>query len=209
MNEELSFVRIDDDISYIIPATNPLSANVVIIKGNEALWLFDVGSHPKIPDIIKRINVEDKPLNVILSHFHMDHIANITNIKYNNLYQGRYTYKHTNAGIIVENDINIEDGNISLHIFVLPSSHSKGAIGLEVNEKYCFLGDGVYARNKKDSRLYNVSLLKEQIDLLKTIKSDNFMLSHKTPFAMPKEAVIGWLESIYSKRKKNESYISM
>ncbi|MDD5829484.1 MAG: hypothetical protein PUD10_10055, partial [Lachnospira sp.] len=61
MNEELSLVSIDDDISYITPSTNPLSANVVIIKGSEALWLFDVGSHPDIPGIIKRINVEDKP----------------------------------------------------------------------------------------------------------------------------------------------------
>lgn len=45
-------VAINNLISYISPTENPLSANVVMIQGKDALWLYDVGNHPDIPAII-------------------------------------------------------------------------------------------------------------------------------------------------------------
>ena len=52
LKDELMIARLDDNISYIEPTVNPLSANVVIINGKDAVWLYDVGSHPDIPDML-------------------------------------------------------------------------------------------------------------------------------------------------------------
>ena len=52
MYDELKFIKIDENISYISPTENPLSANVVIIQCENDIWLYDVGSHPDIPAMI-------------------------------------------------------------------------------------------------------------------------------------------------------------
>ena len=97
---------------------------------------------------------------------------------------------------------------MNLHIFPLPSSHAKGSLALEINEKYCFLGDGVYAMQKGEKRLYNAGILKEEIEILKNIKAQHFMLSHRNPFDNSKDSVIRLLDGIYAKRKSGEPYIS-
>ena len=51
--DELRIARLDDNISYIQPTVNPLSANVVIINSKDAVWLYDVGNHPDIPDVLE------------------------------------------------------------------------------------------------------------------------------------------------------------
>ena len=117
------------------------------------------------------------------------------------------TYKHTHIGSILEDDVYIEDGKSVLHMFPLPSSHAKGSIALEVNNEYCFLGDGLYAMQKGFQSLYNTGILKEEIEVLKKVKAKNFMCSHKTPFGRSKAGVIRWLESIYDKRTKDNPYI--
>lgn len=207
--DECRLIKVDNDISYIAPTSNPLSANVVVIQGRESEWIYDVGAHPDIPGLLETLNQDSRKVNVVLSHFHGDHIGNLSKIRYDEVYQGRLTYKHTNTGVIIESDVFFQDGDISLHLFPLPSSHAKGCVALEVNEKYCFLGDGVYAMEKGGSRLYNSGLLREQIKVLKSVKADNFMLSHKMPFGKPKDVVIMWLEEIYGRREKNEAYIKV
>ena len=223
LKDELRITRLDDNISYIEPTVNPLSANVVIINGKDAVWLYDVGSHPDIPDMLEcyiRTQCCDndsisalqcKKVNVVLSHFHHDHIGNIEHIYERheccNIYQGRMTYKHTNVGSIIEDDVYVEDGEISLHIFPLPSSHAKGSMALEVNNEYCFLGDGIYAMQKGSQRLYNAGILKEEIDVLRKIRVEKFMCSHRTPFENSRSGVIRWLESIYGHRVKDNPYI--
>ncbi len=224
LKDELRITRLDDNISYIEPTVNPLSANVVIINGKDAVWLYDVGSHPDIPDMLydyitkSKVTVDDevslrkKKINIVLSHFHPDHTGNLMKICDKaggcEVYQGRLTYKHTHIGNVVEEDIYVDDGELSLHIFPLPSSHAKGSLAMEVNNKYCFLGDGIYAMQKGSGQLYNAGLLREEIEVLKNVKADKFMCSHKTPFERPKKVVIGWLESIYNKREKDNPYIS-
>ena len=188
--------------------TNPLSANVVLIEGENNLWLYDVGNNPCVSQIISAFNTSNKKINVILSHFHADHIGNLDKISYSNVYQGRLTYKYTKTGEILENDLYFRDGNMNLHIFPLPSSHAKGSLALEINEKYCFLGDGVYAMQKGEKRLYNAGILKEEIEILKNIKAQHFMLSHRNPFDNSKDSVIRLLDGIYAKRKSGEPYIS-
>ncbi len=137
---QMAVIELEKNISYIEPTQNPLSANVVLIEGENNLWLYDVGNNPCVPQIISAFNTSNKKINVILSHFHADHIGNLDKISYSNVYQGRLTYKYTKTGEILENDLYFRDGNMNLHIFPLPSSHAKGSLALEINEKYCFLG---------------------------------------------------------------------
>lgn len=135
---QMAVIELEKNISYIEPTQNPLSANVVLIEGENNLWLYDVGNNPCVSQIISAFNTSNKKINVILSHFHADHIGNLDKISYSNVYQGRLTYKYTKTGEILENDLYFRDGNINLHIFPLPSSHAKGSLALEINEKYCF-----------------------------------------------------------------------
>ena len=94
MYDELKFIKIDENISYISPTENSLSANVVIIQCENDIWLYDVGSHPDIPAMIDFINPHKKRVNVVLSYFHRDHICNLENIKYDKEYQGKMTYRY-------------------------------------------------------------------------------------------------------------------
>ena len=57
--DECNIIRLNNLISYISPTENPLSANVVMIQGKEALWLYDVGNHPDIPQVIEQFRDEE------------------------------------------------------------------------------------------------------------------------------------------------------
>ena len=62
--DECNIIRLNNLISYISPTENPLSANVVMIQGREALWLYDVGNHPDIPQVIEQFR-DGRNVNVI------------------------------------------------------------------------------------------------------------------------------------------------
>ena len=47
--DECRLIKVDNDISYIAPTSNPLSANVVVIQGRESEWIYDVGAHADSP----------------------------------------------------------------------------------------------------------------------------------------------------------------
>ena len=168
-NNNLELIKLNNHISYITSTDVPLSANVVLVNGNDHVWMFDVGNHPDIPEIVNEFNRDGKKVNAVLSHFHPDHIGNIKKIKFDKVYQGRLTYKHTGLGDITESDIYIDDGGVRLHIFPLPSSHSKGSLAMEADETYCFLGDGIYAMERLEEKVYNAGLLKEEINVLNNI----------------------------------------
>ena len=164
---------VTDYFSYITPAIKPLSANVSVIEGEKYLWVYDVGSHENIPEMLAEISKQKgKKIKIILSHFHPDHIANLQHIKWESLYQGKNTYKYTHIGEIVESDINVDETDIKLRIFQMPSSHAKGSLALLVNNKYCLLGDALYPAHKGDKTVYNAGILKQQIDILKQIADE-------------------------------------
>lgn len=199
---------VTDYFSYITPAIKPLSANVSVIEGEKYLWVYDVGSHENIPEMLAEISKQKgKKMKIILSHFHPDHIANVQHIKWESLYQGKNTYKYTHIGEIVESDINVDETDIKLRIFQMPSSHAKGSLALLVNNKYCLLGDALYPAHKGDKTVYNAGILKQQIDILKKMAAPYVLLSHREPFVQKKQAVISWLEKIYAMREKNEPWI--
>ena len=114
---------------------------------------------------------------------------------------GNYTFEKTGCGTIVNKPIYIDDG-LQLQIFPFPSSHAKGSLALEVDETYILLADGIYSTAKQGRPAYNVTLLKEGIDLLKRSKAPWLLLSHADPFMQRKEDVLEMLEGIYAQRKQ-------
>lgn len=196
-------IKITDDISYIPASSNPLSADIGIIWGKEHIWLFDVGNGLDLVTFIEKMPGNK---NIVLSHFHPDHIANLEQIHYQDLYIGAHTYQYTHKGTIIKNKQSFHDG-INLELFELPSSHAKGSLGLEVNGLYAFLGDGIYSTRKKGKTCYNANLLKEEIQILKALKAKYFLLSHDEKFIYPKEEIIQQLEKIYALRDPQTAYI--
>lgn len=184
-------IRINDKISYIKSSDNPLSSDVYLIKGDLYTWIFDVGSDIETLDTINSIEGQK---NIIISHFHADHIKNLDQIIFNELYVSKNTYKYSNAGIIVDDDIHIDDG-IKIHIFKVPSSHAKGCLALEIDEEYVFLGDAIYPKNKNGVREYNQQILYEEIKRLSGCMGEKFLLSHDKSPVTRKEVIVKYLET--------------
>ncbi len=199
--------KITAQISYLPASEQPLSADVGIIRTDKSIWIYDVGSNKEAADLINGISKENGlPKNVVLSHFHQDHSANINNIAYNKLYGGGFTCKHFGKEIaidLVDKDMFFEDG---VHLFPIPSSHAKGCAGLEYGD-YAFLGDSTYSCLKDGKIVYNSGQLKALIDKLKSLNANNFLLSHNQPFICSKDDVISELCKIYGMRERDSAYI--
>lgn len=198
-------LRISDRISYFPAVEDPLAADVGIVEGNEFVWLFDLGPHTSALQTLQTLN-PSKPFCLALSHFHQDHMAGWDQLPLQELYVGKQTYKYTHSGTVVESDLYVDD-DVKLHFFPLPSTHSKGSLGLEVDDTYAFLGDGIYPMQKNGQTLYNANLLADQLRVLRSLKAKYFLLSHDDPFVHPREAVLAELEAVYAKRQSQSMYI--
>ena len=190
-------IRINDKISYIECGERPLSSDIGIIKEGKDTWLYDVGNGAD------RIAGLSGQYHIVLSHFHPDHVGNLNRIGKKEVYVSAATQKYVRQGTIVTQDLYIG----GLHLFLLPSSHAKGCLGLEVDETYAFVGDALYCKAKLGYGVYNAQLLKEQIEVLKRLKAPWLLLSHRKNMVQKKDLLIEWLENIYDGREKGNPEI--
>lgn len=200
MNE----VSINEKISYIEATDDPLSADIGIVKEDDVSWLYDIGNGER------SISGLTGSYNVVLSHFHPDHIGNIGRIRIKDLYLSKETYEYIPKDILAACSIHIVTELINignLHIFPLPSSHAKGSLGLEIDGVYTFVGDALYCKTKNNTYLYNAQLLKEEIDVLKCLSSPFLLVSHFSGFIRSKADVLEELETIYAMRTKDSHEI--
>ena len=184
-------IVITDKISYVECTEDPLSADIGIIRDGEEIWLYDVGND------VRNLEGLSGQYNIVLSHFHQDHVGSIEKLGIKKLYVSKETQKHiAPAGMIVEEDMYVG----SLHIFPLRSSHAKGSLGLEVDGIYAFVGDALYCKAKNGKYCYNAQLLREEIDKLKELKATYLLASHHPGLVRKKDEVVAELEEIYAKR---------
>ena len=184
---------INDRISYIEATEEPLSADIGIIRCGDTEWLYDVGNDER------SLAGLDGQYNVVLSHFHQDHTGSLDKIRVGELYVSGATFRHTGWGTVVNGELTIGD----LRIFQIPSSHTKGCLGLEIGNEYAFVGDALYCKAKNGYYAYNSQLLKDEIEVLKQLKAQKLLVSHFQGLVRLKDEVIAELEQIYSKREKN------
>ena len=190
-------IRISDSISYIEASEDPLCADIGIIRRDGGTWLYDVGNGEK------NIAGLDGSYHIVLSHFHADHTGNLDLVRADSLWVSRETYDHVGRGTVVREDL-YTDG---LHLFPLPSSHTKGCLGLEADETYAFVGDALYCRVRDGFYIYNPQLLKDEITVLGRLKSSRLLVSHFRGLVRDKGEVIEELGMIYSQREKNSPEI--
>lgn len=211
-------VNINEYMSYIPASKNPLSADVILIEGEKYLYLFDVGNNEEVAAYLDAL---PKKKRVILSHFHADHTGSIGRVTFETVYAGPimgkyYQYfipdyekeKESEKYQTVAKTVQISDG-VDLEIHPVPSSHAKGSLLVQVNGEYILLGDAFYSRSKDRKPVYNVQLLKEEIQLLNGLSGDKLFLSHEKRPVKAKKGMVKFLEKIYEKRKKDNPYIEV
>lgn len=229
-------VKLTDRIWYLQMSYEPLSADVVAVRGDRAWWIFDVGAcdeavdfinalprssesstHLDTSECIKNATVPLKK-NIVISHFHRDHLLNVVrhcngevSLDFDTLYVGSHASKVVgeiadHEKITVTSPLSFDDG-VQIQILPMPNSHAKGSLALIVDD-YVFLGDATYPMVGHGSPdVYNVQILEQQIKFLKSLTATRFCLSHKRGLVRDKDSVIQFLESVYARRQKNENYI--
>ena len=200
----MPLINLTPEISYLPSVESPISSDVVFIKpqGSDTTWIFDTGTCGEAAEFI---NAVDGKKNIVISHFHPDHILNLLKVKYDKLYVTKYTKKYTRAGEIVDGELLFPDG---IKISQIPSSHSKGALILEYKD-YAFLGDATYCHFRLTAREYNVQLLEQMIKKMEEITAPNFCLSHDKGFVQPKESVLRIYRKILARRKNGSPTINV
>lgn len=229
-------VKLTDRIRYLQMSYEPLSADVVAVRGDSAWWIFDVGACDEAVDFInalprssessthldtsERIKNATVPLkkNIVISHFHRDHLLNVVrhcngevSLDFDTLYVGSHASKVVGeiAGhekITVSSPLLFDDV-VHIEILPVPNSHAKGALALIVDD-FVFLGDATYPMvGHGEPDVYNVQILEQQIKMLKSLTASRFCLSHKRGLVRDKSSVIQFLESVLARRQKNENYI--
>lgn len=196
---DYNVIAINDMISYISSSKDPLSSDIGIIKYKSEEWLFDVGADSRAISELPSV------YNIVLSHFHKDHIANLSLIAAKKIFSSAETLRHIGRGKLVNSDVY----NGSLHIFPIPSSHCKGCIGLEVEDSFAFVGDALYSKFKDGYYIYNTTLLKDEIEVLKSLKAPSLLVSHYPGLVRSRFEVIEELREIYSRRDKNDPFIKV
>ena len=200
----MPLINLTPEISYLPSVESPISSDVVFIKpqGSDTTWIFDTGTCSEAAEFI---NAVDGKKNIVISHFHPDHILNLLKVKYDKLYVTKYTKKYTRVGEIVDGELLFPDG---IKISQIPSSHSKGALILEYKD-FAFLGDATYCHFRLTAREYNVQLLEQMIKKMEEITAPNFCLSHDKGFVQPKESVLRIYRKILARRKNGSPTINV
>ena len=114
-------VKLTDRIQYLQMSYDPLSADVIAVRGDSAWWIFDVGACDEaarfingLPHVFADCKVGENaanfeccndaaaPLkkNIVISHFHRDHLLNVVrhccgevSLDFDSIYVGAYTSK--------------------------------------------------------------------------------------------------------------------
>ena len=218
-------VKLNDRIQYLQVSYDPLSADVVAVRGDSAWWIFDVGACDMAVDFINALprnpandDAVSLKKNIVISHFHRDHLLNVVrhcngevSLDFDTLYVGSHASKvvgemSDREKVVVTSPLSFDDG-MRIEILPIPNSHAKGSLILVVDD-FVFLGDATYPMvGHGEPDVYNVQILGEQIRFLKSLAQTRFCLSHKRGLVRDRNSVIQFLESVYARRQKNENYI--
>lgn len=174
-----------EKIKYLPAVDNPLSADVFFVEGDKRCYIYDVGNNE---DSLRHINQVNKEKTIILSHYHRDHIGNIDDIEYCDLYVGRETYHATGKGIIVEDSVSIQDG-VKIEIIHCISPHTDGSLIVNIDNEYTLIADLYFTRPPFDKEK-----AMKMVKFLENIDTQYFVISHQEDAnVVPKEKLIAEL----------------
>ena len=167
-------VKLTDRIRYLQMSYEPLSADVVAVRGDSAWWIFDVGACDEaakfINDLPRNLVSENIALhengecagtaavplkkNIVISHFHRDHLLNVVrhcdgevSLDFDTLYVGSHASKVVGE-IAGHEKITVSSPLLFddvVHIEILPIPNSHAKGSLAlIADDYVFLGDATY-----------------------------------------------------------------
>lgn len=162
--------KITEYLHYIPSTSEPLSADVFVIEGEQQSYIFDVGNNEENVQLLDKLPREK---TVILSHYHKDHTGNLNRLAYQTLYVGDLTFEKTGRGTVVTDKLTIQDG-VGLVIQSCPSPHTPGSLILTVNNEYTLIADLYFTKPDHDPRLAQAML-----DVLRGLDTKYFVSSHQ------------------------------
>lgn len=168
-------------IRRVPPQAEPLSSDAFIIEGDAQYYVYDVGASDAA---CRAIAALDKPVTVILSHFHRDHTANLARLTLAETLVGARTRKQLRLGTLVDAPLVIRDG---VEIVVQPcvSPHEAGCLIATVNGTHTLIGDLHYAMPGKGQ-----GEAKGMLNVLRGLKSTYFVISHATEPVVSREHLL-------------------
>lgn len=161
--------RIAPHIWRVPPEQEPLSSDAFIIEGDARYYVYDVGASEAAYQAIAAL---EKPVMVILSHFHRDHTANLPRLPAVDTLVGARTRKQLDLGTLVDAPLVIRDG---VEIVVRPcvSPHEAGCLIATVNGTHTLIGDLHYARPGKGQ-----GEARGMLNALRALRTEFFVVSH-------------------------------
>lgn len=161
--------RIAPHILRVPPVKEPLSSDAFIIEGDTRYYVYDVGASEEAYEAISAL---DKPVTVILSHFHRDHTANMARITPAETFVGARTRRQLGLGTLVDAPLRLRDG-VELLIQPCVSPHAQGCLIATVDDTYTLIGDLHYAQPGKGQ-----GEAKGMRNQLKALRTEYFIISH-------------------------------
>ena len=161
--------RIAPRILRVPPVDEPLSSDAFIIEGDARYYLYDVGASDAAYDAIAAL---DKPVTVILSHFHRDHTTNMMRICPEHTLVGARTRKQLGLGTLVDAPLTICDG-VEMVVRPCVSPHAPGCLILTLDGTDTLIGDLHYARPGAGQ-----GEAKGMYQALRALDTQRFIVSH-------------------------------
>ena len=187
---------LSERIRFLPASDDPLSADVFFIEGEKRTYVYDVGS---CEAALQALHAQEKPLVVVLSHFHQDHTGNIKQLPVDELYVGSRTEKKIGMGTVVRDVVTIDDG-VHLEIRHCPSPHANGSLILTVDNTYTLVGDLYYTRPGQVDR----GLAMHMLSVLKTVDTKYIVTSHEDEKVHEKDALLRELRAFFNSEKGNQ-----
>ena len=165
----MTLERIAPRILRVPPVDEPLSSDAFIIEGDTRYYVYDVGASEEAYEVISAL---DKPVAVILSHFHRDHTANMVRITPAETLVGARTRRQLGLGTLVDASVTIRDG-VEIVVQSCVSPHAPGCLIATVNGAYTLIGDLHYAQPGKGQ-----GEVKGMRNALSALRTQFFVVSH-------------------------------
>jgi glyoxylase-like metal-dependent hydrolase (beta-lactamase superfamily II) len=180
---------------------------IILISGDKASLFVDVSNSKKqLDDALGYLKKENlAPLKyVALTHFHDDHIGNLIYLPEGpELLASKNTARYlARASTILSEDQDLDLGNYSVRLILVPSLHAKGCLDV-LAEQFLFTGDSLYYRQSGSSYYYNPQIAYEMLKKHEAIPFVNAIGAHESP-VRTKEEILDYLSKLSKEGIQND-----
>ncbi|MFA6755400.1 MAG: MBL fold metallo-hydrolase [Bacilli bacterium] len=190
-----SFIKYSDEIYYVEGNPSQPTPKIVIISGKLCSLLIDTGNEieqiESLKEGIKKFNLP--PIKyIVITHFHDDHIHNISYFKDLEIIASKYTAKYIKYKTkIIDSKTSIDLGNLLVTIDILPNSHAKGSLLVyEYKSRIMFIGDALCGKIIGQKLYLNKSSTYEMIKKISEYDVKDFIDGHSNPNDTTKDKVM-------------------